>query len=94
MVSYILKDTHVINGTDRTITKHDDAVLLADGPRLQFISRGSVEGLRRWGHVRNVCDSLLDDLQECGELVSLAFKLKWFPTEAELCHPRNCWNTC
>lgn len=59
--------TYIVNGTDRAVTKHNDAVLLANGAWLQLVSGWSIERLRRSGHVRNVFDALLDDLSSSGK---------------------------
>lgn len=56
-------NTHIVDSTYGTIGEHNDAILLANWTRLQFVARRHIQrfGLRR--HIGNVYDSLLDDLK-------------------------------
>lgn len=56
-------NTHIVDRTYGTIGEHNDAILLSNWTRLQFVARRHIQrlGLRR--HIGNVYDSLLDDLK-------------------------------
>lgn len=56
--------THIIDCTYGTIGKHNDAILLANWTRFQFVARRHIQRFGRRWYIGNVCDSFLDDLDE------------------------------